>query len=387
MVLPGAVLVHRSSLRNQVVDYFEQLISREPSASVLCLLFNRLVYSLVEGRDHIAKVDRQAIEQLCELIEEQRPFPALLRARLIRRNLDSPHLLQTNLNHAYLEKTLLPGRLSVVAAYQGHQLGFIPGASVLIDGYSTNVVDFLYGLEPRTKRELTIYTVSNERWGNNEGTILKDRLEMDADLRGKIKILESPATISRLIKKGGFDCLVMCSKAVGQVNEKDVEIINSHTKAQLPDRALQNDIPIVVISGKYKIWPKDLFCEVHAKISDVQEYRAQPLDSITAASEVDWLVTEDGLFKPGQFAQTYQARLDAHIDDYPSWPVSESARPVVKEGDAITLNEHAMLVDQVYEAATDQGPIQFVKGVDGVLRMYEIYEIPDDVILTEKGAS
>ncbi len=41
----------------------------------------------------------------------------------------------------------------------------------------------------------------------------------------------------------------------------------------------------------------------------------------------------------------------------------------------IRINERAMVTERIYEVQTDQGPMQFVKGRDGVVTVYEIYDL------------
>ena len=51
--------------------------------------------------------------------------------------------------------------------------------------------------------------------------------------------------------------------------------------------------------------------------------------------------------------------------------------PLVDHG-RIRINERWMTTGRIYEIQTSQGPMQFVKGEDGIVTVYEIYDLGQD---------
>lgn len=381
MVLPGSVALHRSSLHLQTLDYFEQIVNKEPSAGSVCMLFNRIVYQLVEGQDKLSGSDISTILELCTMVQDRRPFPSVLRASLIKRDLDDIPKLKASLNQGYLEKTLLPGRLAAVATSYGAELGFEPGALILLDGFSTNVMDFLLGLPTDIKNNLGFCTVSNQRWGNDEGEMLRTSLGRDPEFANRVKVYQDQADLADLAAKGKIKFMVMGAKVIGVDDNNDLKIINSRGKARFPELASQYGIRIIVVSGRYKIWPQDLFHRFYVPTLEDQEVQRDRADSVTPLDSVGVIVTEDGPFSSIGFYDFYSERFSLSLEEYPIWKLTEpqaSLQPIVKTERGFRFSEDRMRVGQVYEVQTDQGPMQFVKGPDKVVRAYEMFEVPAD---------
>ncbi|MBI2846815.1 MAG: hypothetical protein HYX82_02930 [Chloroflexi bacterium] len=310
-------------IRSAVVQRFEQTVDGNASAGEVCICFNNSIAGLIGLAPLIHKPRKETIRQICRIVEKKRPYPTLLYAKLVEAYLDDPPTVIKGLNKILVDKIELPERIRSVVTADGYKAGFRPNMRVLVQGYTTTTTYALFGLPPQVKKTIKIYASEQFRRGQSEGALLKKRLEEDPDL--KVKVLTDDEAVRRL-KDCVIDMLIIGTKVIGVVDD-DLKVVNTYTDTdeQYPSLAKKSGIKIVVIAGKYKIWPSDLFHVEFEKISDASE-KEKPTEFVIPGDWIHAVLTGEGIFSVSGFIHRYKELLYGDLDNFPGW-FSEKMRP------------------------------------------------------------
>ena len=127
-------------------------------------------------RHHCQNHRRDTIRALCTLVEE-RPFPALVWARLIPKYFDDVPFLACALEDVLTDKRHLLQAIGGVTANHAEQIGLKKGSRVVIQGYSGTIPGILAALPDEVKPALQIFATEQNHRGINEGELLRADLE------------------------------------------------------------------------------------------------------------------------------------------------------------------------------------------------------------------
>jgi hypothetical protein len=111
----------------------------------------------------------------------------------------------------------------------------------------------------------------------------------------------------------------MGCKVIGLTDRRSVEVVNSLRAGQFAGAAAKGRVPVVVITGTYKLWPNTKYEMYRSRILDDRR------NSVVRGREVRWFLTEDGLFESQVFAERYELYFTSE-----GIPVS-SLREVLRE--------------------------------------------------------
>src|SRR6266446_6299052 len=143
------------------------------SAGDFCLRFVQAVVFVIGYSPFLDESQKRIIQELSDVVEN-RPFPALLWARLIRKHLAELAFLKERLARLSADKRQLLALIGQVTASDGSRIGLRPHARLLIHGYSGVIPSVLQALPRETKETLRIFTPRKvRRRSESEGERLR----------------------------------------------------------------------------------------------------------------------------------------------------------------------------------------------------------------------
>jgi hypothetical protein len=305
-------------VRPAMVARFQQTIDTEPGAGAVCICFNRIIADLLKER--LGPARRQTILAICGLAR-QRPFPTLLWARLVENALDRPDIIERGLARALSAKHLLRDQIRSVAETSAHQAGFRRGATLVVYGYSATIVEALQGLPDGLRRTLTVLIPLNSRRAREEVRLLEERLH---DLcRIKASVIDNEAAVDR-IREGDCSLFVTGATVIGLADHQPngLRVVSATLPADLRDALEEAQTPRVVVSGVYKVWPKDLFATDCLSVVESGRFSGH---SVTPGSAISCFMTADGVFSPEQFVAEYAGLLKSTLATYPGWSLADGS--------------------------------------------------------------
>jgi len=388
--LDDAAVAWRKLLRDwpslyNIVEVLHQTRRANPSAGDFCLLFLQAVIVVIGRSTELNNWQRETIRALCREVE-WRPFPALPWARFISAQLGNLACLKDKIGHLSEDKRYLLEQIEERVAEEGARIGLGRRTRVLIHGYSGVIPNVLNKLPLETKQTLQLFITEQHRRQDSEGQQFFDHLrtldetnpwqhvEVVPDQRGLLKL-----------QNGEVDTFVMSAKAVGLIDAK-LGVINTFSAQGLPAAAHSAGIPTLVISGRYKMWPQDLFAEHAERVRNSTEY----YDALIPEEHITWFATEGGAFTPQECRTAYEPWLSATMETYPGWALqrvpsffqkdSEEARRAKFKWckDSLRLSSHYFarllgmerhLLDQWSQGNDVLGTIQYTD-LDAFWRLY-----------------
>jgi uncharacterized protein DUF5678 len=283
--------------RDQVLD--------EPSAGTFGLCF--LLSASGLARHHRFDLARRTIEEIAQIVEEKRPMPALLWAKLIARHCDNPRAIEAFCQRVLRELHELPRAITKVAYEQWKSVGVPAYSKVLVHGYAETIKDALRGI-PNDVRPRAIVAPRAEG-----GTLLQEQLR-DVSSTTYVDIVEGETAAARLLE-GDIDLLMIGAKTIG-MHRGQLSVVTMQSNHDYIGKAIARKVPIVVVTGSYKIWPCDLFAEVAVPFAA----KHQPIaDYVIPADKVKVFLTEHGMHTCSQFQHQYSSQLNTTMEKYSGW--------------------------------------------------------------------
>ena len=297
-------------LREALVAQLKNTADENSSAGDFCLHFINSITSLLGTGASLSRERQDSIRTLCELVEE-RPFPALVWARLIPRFLNDVPFLACAVEQVLADKRALKRDIGGVIAAHASEIGLHRDARVLIQGYSGTIPAILAELQREARVPSKLFVMQQNRRGVNEGTLLQSDL-----LKHQINVtvLEDHVALG-MLRDGAFSTLVTGSKAIG-LWKNQLSVINTFSE-QLPTTAREANTKVLVIGGRYKFWPHDLYGEYATRVAASKAEKR--FDAVIGQEMIDWIGTEGGAFQPVDCRGAYAEYLTATIDTYPGW--------------------------------------------------------------------
>jgi hypothetical protein len=261
---------------------------------------------------HLGPLSRSIVSELCDEAE-QRPFPVLPWALLIRRHLDNILIVQEKLQQFLEFKSDVRHGIGPAAAANADAIGLCPDARIFVYGYSY-MFELVFAALPETlRRSFHVATPLHvRREGKSEGRQLADLLRSHGL---DVEVIPDEEARGRLLAKE-YDVFLSSAKAVGLYKGADrLAVINTFSEKEFYRCANEAKITVVVTSGRYKIWPTRLFAERAARI----EQDIEPFDMVIGGEQISYLLTEQNAFKPEQFVKVYGPPLNMTLEEYPGW--------------------------------------------------------------------
>lgn len=307
------VLQNRPAI-DHVVGHLRQTREGSPSAGDFCLQFVQAIVLIIGRATVLDRQQQRTIMELCREVED-RPFPALPWARFIAQRMDNLACLKEKVGRLSEDKRYLLAQISQRIAEEGATIGLHPGARVLVHGYSGVIPNVLKALPAKTKQTLRVFVTEQFRRQESEGRQFRDYLRnLDENFpQQHIEVVPDSIGLT-MLQNRQIDTFVMSAKAIG-LFEGSLWVINTFSPEGLVAAAKQSNIPILVISGRYKMWPEDLFAEHAQRVRLATVHH----DALIHQEFIRWIATEGGAFTPKECGGRYEPWLAATMKTYPGW--------------------------------------------------------------------
>ena len=317
----GAKESWRAAQYASLISALTEMRESSPSAGDFSLKFVHSLALIIEGSSTLSGLQRDTITQLCKIVEF-RPFPTMPWAKVALRYLDNPRVLADKLELFLEDKRLVKSAIGEVAARNAAAIGLRPHATVFVFGFSYMFSLIFPALPGDIRSTLRIWTPKHIRRQTSEGCVLKEAL-LQKEPNLHVEVIDDRVAIAKL-RNGEADTFVMSAKAIG-LHNGHLSIINTFTEEDLPRIAHEHCSNVVVTSGRYKIWPKDLFGDYAACVTrDPRRY-----DAVIPAKQISCLLTEDDVFSPSSYRTAYDSPLTTDLSEYPGWVSEQHASDAV----------------------------------------------------------
>jgi hypothetical protein len=138
---------------------------------------------------------------------------------------------------------------------------------------------------------------------------------MEQDPALSIDVIDDRDGLAMLSRRA-IDTFVMSAKTIG-LHENRICVIDTFSREEFPKIAKAAEAGVLVVSGRYKMWPQDLFSEyAHKILNSENEYVS---DALIPEQFIDWIVTEAGAFSPRECRDRYREALASSIESYSGW--------------------------------------------------------------------
>ena len=312
--MPLSVESQRGAFQ-RLVEHLKAMRGASVCVGDFSLQFAESVALILSSATELREWHKEAIRSLCALVRE-RPLPGLPLALLIERHLADRQFLLDRLELFLRDKRELRTDVAKVAATNAARIGLQPGARILVYGYSYIFPELFSGLPESIKETLQIWTPDHSRRAVSEGEFLKQALERDSALR--VTVVSDQEAL-QLVQQQRIDTFVTSAKVVG-LHAGNLGIMNTASPENLTRAAHAQGTTVLAITGRYKMWPRDLFSQQHDTL--VPNTAA---DEVVPAEVITWFATEAGVFTPLECREIYEPWLAATMECYPGWESKDAS--------------------------------------------------------------
>ena len=289
-----------------LIDRFEHAILSRPSAGEVALSFARTTLAIIGSEQLSLETKKKRIRSLCETINK-RPLPTILWADFVKIQLDLDNLSDVGriLACCVNNTASLRERIRETVKKRSAMLNLSGQHSILVFGYSETIVAALEGLLPHLPKLQKIVTPRQSLPGRQyeDGVLLQKRIK-EVIPTASIEVVEDKVAQKRLEEKEPALVFMGC-KVIGLRKTGELEIVNSRNAHIYAEAAHTAQIPVVVITGAYKLWPTQTYEKYRPAIVQ-EEDREGPRNSLIESTLVTWIGTEDDLFSQAELKQKYK---------------------------------------------------------------------------------
>jgi hypothetical protein len=99
------------------------------------------------------------------------------------------------------------------------------------------------------------------------------------------------------------------------IHDSHLSVLNSYYEFDYFALARRHNVRSLVVTGKYKLWPRDLFEQEAVE----RVCRGGADDRLTNSDCIDQILTDEGVYSSDQFMAKYADILTASVDEFPGW--------------------------------------------------------------------
>jgi hypothetical protein len=281
-----------------LLNTFKDRIIYEPSAGNVTMIFANTVLSIIGESGRLNEAQKRMVKDLCVAINH-RPLPTMLWADFVRARLDQPAIISRILWSCRQNKAKQARRLQRVIESHFGNFNLKGDRPIFVFGYSVTITVALKALSQKVPSGLRIL-VPEQLLPERE---IPDGLQLERDikkeqLRATVEVVDNEVALER-IRRDKPGLFLMGCKVIGLRKTGELEIVNSRNASDFMEAASKSQIPVGVVAGAYKLWPTETY-EKYRPIIKVEESH-----EIMPGNDVEWVMTEDGLFPREQFIKGY----------------------------------------------------------------------------------
>ncbi len=289
---------------NRFLEAFEEVFQHEPSSGNASTIFCEAVLAIIGLQHELTAPQRNLILSLCTKART-RPLPTMLWANFVQAKLDNPGQLARVLTACQRNKAHLERRVEHVMSQRFRELALLSRRPILVLGYSETIVGALRGIPPEDVGNLEIVTPRNGWAGRTiaHGELFAKKIAESVP-GASVEVINDEVMLSSL-REGDPALLIMGCRVVGLRYSGELEVANPRGALEYLYTAKESKVPVGIVAGAYKLWPTGTYeCSRPLIVLDDD-------NDIIPSSLFDWVMTEDGVFTPGQIGKEYPALFNA----------------------------------------------------------------------------